>query len=124
TQAVFARPGKHGKPFDSTDLTDWSEARVVMHWQRDARGLITAAVLAVGDGPDSAQFLRERGWMAHPLPKSLWPRMANSPIPGAVWFKSSWGSGPFLLTPQPRLVQSSSLQVEEEGGGAREVRAH
>jgi hypothetical protein len=123
TQAVLARLGKRGKPLDGTDLTNWSEARVVMHWQHGARGLITAAVLAVDDGPDPAQFLRERGWTVHPLPKGLGPRMAKSPIPGAVWFKSTWGSAPFLLTPQPRLVQSSSLQVEEEGGETREVRA-
>mgnify|MGYP000981839999 CR=1 FL=1 len=121
TQAVLARPGKYGKPFDATDLTDWSEARLVMHWQYAARGLITATVLAVGDGPDPAQFLRERGWTAHPLPNGIGARMANSPIPGAIWFKSAWGSAPFLLMPRPWL-QSGSQRLEEEGGEVHEVR--
>src|SRR6266545_254749 len=123
TQVVLAWPGKHGKPFDGADLASWDDARVAMHWQRGVHGLKAAVVLAVGDGPDPAAFLRERGWTAHLLPKGIGPRTANSPIPRAVWFKSEWGSAPFLLTPQLRLVQSGRLQVEEEGGEVREVRA-
>jgi hypothetical protein len=109
TQVVLARPGKHGKPFDGTDLTSWSEARVTMHRQHCARGLRAAAILAVGDGPDPAMFLRERGWTTCPLPNGIGPRMAHSPIPRAVWFKSLWPGAPFLLTPQPRLVRVEQL---------------
>jgi hypothetical protein len=122
TQVVVARPGKNSKPFDGSDLTPWKEARITMHWQHDPRGLITAAVLAVGDGLDPLVFLRERGWTARPLPKGIGPRMVNNPIPRAVWFKSAWGGAPFLLTPQPRLVQSEQL-VDAQGDGLTETLA-
>ncbi len=122
TQVVLAWPGKHGKPFDGADLASWDDARVAMHWQRGMHGLKAAVVLAVGDGPDPAAFLRERGWTAHLLPKGIGPRMANSPTPGAVWFKSAWAGAPFLLTPRPQLVQPNGLQAEQEGGDVREVR--
>jgi hypothetical protein len=40
----------------------WEQARLIVHWKHGARGLTTAALLAVGAGPDPITVVRERGW--------------------------------------------------------------
>jgi hypothetical protein len=101
TQIVLGRPGKQSVPLSGSDLAGWEEARLVLHWQRGARGLNTAALLAVGDGPDPAVMLGERGWSVHHLPPAIGLRLAANPLPVAVWFRTAWPGAPFLLTPQP-----------------------
>jgi hypothetical protein len=101
TQVGLAAPGKQSTPLNGSDLASWEEARLVLHWQRGARGLTTAALLAVGDGPDPALVLRERGWSVRPLPAVVGRRLASNPVPTAVWFRRAWPGAPFLLTPQP-----------------------
>jgi hypothetical protein len=121
TQVVLARPGKQSTPLDGADLVGWEEARLVLHWQRGARGLNTAALLAVGDGPDPAILLRERDWNVYHLPPAIGLRLAANPVPVAVWFRSSWPSAPFLLTPQ-RVPEEQEADVgarsRERGAGA------
>jgi hypothetical protein len=114
TQAVLARPSRQSTPFDGADLAGWDEARVMLHWQRGARGLTTAALVAVGDGPDPAAFLHERGWSARPLPKGIGQRVANNPVPVAVWFRWIWPGAPFLLTPQPLRVPLARAEAPTE----------
>jgi hypothetical protein len=101
TQVVLAQPGKQSVPLEGGDLALWEEARLVLHWQRGARGLNTAALLAVGDGPDPAVMLGERGWAVRRLPAVVGLRLAANPLPVAVWFRTAWPGVPFLLTPQP-----------------------
>jgi hypothetical protein len=109
TQAALAWPSRHGTLFDSSSITAWPEARLIVHWQRGARGqLTTAALLATGNDPDPVAFLRERGWMVPPLPRSVALHMANSPIPSTVWFKRGWSGEPFLLIPHQRLMPTGN----------------
>ena len=110
---IFAQPSKQSKPFTGADLAAWDEARFVMHWKRGAGGLTTAALLAVGDGPDPVIVVRERGWTARRLPNGLGLRMANTPIPTAVWFRRAWPSTPFLLTPPHDREQGTHPPVLE-----------
>ena len=124
TQVVLARPGKQSVPLGSADLAGWEEARLVLHWQRGARGLNTAALLAVGDGPDPAILLRERDWSVHHLPQTIGLRLAANPVPVAVWFRTSWPGAPFLLTPQYMLldeVAHADAPAQALVAGANEV---
>jgi hypothetical protein len=98
-QVVLAHPSKQSKPVTDVDLTRWPEARLLVHWKQAARGLTTAALLAVGDGPDPASVLRERGWTGRRLPRLLGLRLANAPISRSVWLRRAWAGPPSLLIP-------------------------
>lgn len=96
---VLAWPGQHSALLDDIDLASWDQARLIIHLKQGPRGLTTAALLAVGDGPDPAACVRERGWTARPLPRALGLRLANAPIPAAVWLRRAWAGPPCLLIP-------------------------
>jgi hypothetical protein len=99
-RAVVATPTRRARALDTTLLTPWPEARLILHWRGARRTQGLGALLLVGrDGPDPAEALRAQGW--RPWPRLSWVvrRGAQRAIPTQIAMRGRWTAPPFLLLP-------------------------
>lgn len=115
TQAVLARPTPESRPISGADLGGWEDARLIAYWPQTTRGAVaTVALLAASDGPDLATLVQEHRWLAHRLPAGIGTRLANSAIPGRLWFGRAWPGPPYLLIPKG-LVSAGGTAAAQGG---------
>src|SRR6185295_5277792 len=112
TRVLLVLPRRQSAPLDDLDLGRWEQARLIVHWKHGTRGLTTAALLAVGAGPEPIPVVRERGWRVRRLPTVLGLRLANAPIPASVVCRRAWLGPPFLLTSTPRVPHGTRCTAQ------------
>jgi hypothetical protein len=96
TQYALIWPGAQAQELQLEMLSEYTEARMVVHWQILAGRLLVSGMCMVIGNPPLKEALAAQGWHCLPLPATLLQRRV-APMPARLPLGMPWHAVPFVL---------------------------